>query len=120
MSLSSALTDFETAAQADLVEVGGTEGVQLQLGASTLSDDSLAAAVKVDSMQWREDERTGKVFRQQTGYARIGTALLPAWATAEDLPRQGKIKLRGKWFKISDVQDQGGAFRIIANRWPDD
>ncbi len=126
MSLTAALADFEAAAQADLIETGGAlaggeaEGVQLQLGASTLSDDNIPAAIKLDTMQWKQHEMTGKVYRQQTGYARISTSALPEWATADALPLQGKIKIRGAWYKISDAQDQGGALRIVANRWPDD
>lgn len=81
---------------------------------------AISAAVKIDSMAWRTDERTGQNRRIQTAIVTVDQSLLPDWALSDEMSLTGEIQAQGDWFKVASTQAQGTTLRIVANRWPDD
>lgn len=112
------LTNFRAAGHA--VRESLHAGIVVLMIDSDHISTTLQASVIKGAIEWKLNEQTGQMFRQQSLFVHINLNRLPPWATEEALAQTGKIQFDSNWYKIGSAQKQDVTLRLTASRWPSD
>jgi hypothetical protein len=119
MSLAASIRAALKTQQAALADVmpsyGNPKTFAVKVGVHTSA--AIAAAISLGDVGKTFDERDA-VRVVQLCTVSVKVALMPSWATVEDMPKSGSIIVAGKSFVISSARLLGHTIEIQATRRP--